>query len=44
MIMNAGSSSFIFGVVGLVIGVILTLVLVVVTGFGAGKKAEKLLN
>ncbi len=44
MIMNAGSSSFIFGIVGLVIGVVLTLILVVVTGFGAGKKAEKLLN
>jgi len=44
MIMNVSSSSLVFGIVGLLAGVVLTLVLVVVTGFGAGKKAEKLLN
>ena len=44
MIMAANGSSLVFGLLGLIAGVIVTLVLVVVTGFGAGKKAEKLLN
>ena len=35
---------FVFIFVGLVVGIIATLVVVVLTGFGAGKKAEKLLN
>ncbi len=44
MIGTIESSSFVFVFVGLVVGIIATLVLVIVTGFGSGKKAEKLLN
>ena len=44
MIGTIESSSFVFIFVGLVVGIIATLVLVIVTGFGSGKKAEKLLN
>ena len=44
MIMAVNGLSFIFGLLGLIAGAVLALILVVVTGFGAGKKAEKLLN
>ena len=36
--------NIIFVLVGLVVGIILTMVMVIITGFGAGKKAEKLIN
>jgi ribonuclease Y len=36
--------NIIFVLVGLVVGIIITLVMVIITGFGAGKKAEKLIN
>jgi ribonuclease Y len=36
--------NIIFVLVGLVVGIVVTLVMVVITGFGAGKKAEKLIN
>ena len=44
MIMAMNGSSLVFGLLGLIAGVVIALVLVVITGFGAGKKAEKLLN
>ena len=36
--------NIVFVLVGLVVGIVVTLVMVVITGFGAGKKAEKLIN
>jgi ribonuclease Y len=42
--MAMNGSSLVFGLLGLIVGIVLALILVVVTGFGAGKKAEKLLN
>ena len=44
MIMAVNGLSIVFGLLGLIAGAVLALILVVVTGFGAGKKAEKLLN
>ena len=36
--------NIIFVLIGLVVGIVVTLIIVVITGFGAGKKAEKLIN
>ena len=36
--------NIIFVLIGLVVGIVVTLIMVVITGFGAGKKAEKLIN
>ena len=36
--------NIIFVLVGLVVGIVVTLIMVVITGFGAGKKAEKLIE
>ena len=36
--------NIIFVLIGLVVGIVVTLIMVVITGFGAGKKAEKLIE
>ena len=43
--MGTGSvAPFIFLLIGLVVGIVGTIVVVIITGFGAGKKAEKIIN
>ena len=39
-----GMPPFVFLLIGLVVGIIGTIVVVVITGFGAGKKAEKIIS
>ena len=39
-----GMPPFVFLLIGLVVGIVATIVVVVITGFGAGKKAEKIIS
>ena len=41
---DAGMAPFIFLLIGLVVGIVGTIVVVIITGFGAGKKAEKIIS